>query len=173
MLRDLMRPLLAEFSDPFFTRGAAGLLAPGFGTSFGNLARRVAGRPTSFNVRETDKEVVVEAEAPGYSKENLSVQIEDDMLIITGAEQKGKEEGDFFERQEFKQAFTLPMELRESEIKATYKDGILRVSLPKPESMQIEKKRVSIPIEAGATEEGGQAGQTIEVEAKGTTGPQS
>lgn len=152
MLHDLIRPLLAEMTNPAFI-GRAGMLLP----AIGDLARTMARRPPSFSIRETNKEIVVEAEAPGFEPENLDVQIQDDMLVITGTEQKGKEDGDMFEREKFKQAFTLPKELQKSEINASYQRGILRVALPKPpEAQEMQpQKRVRIPIHTCGEEGGG------------------
>lgn len=166
-LREMMRPLLAaQFADPFFTRAMTG---------FGPSAMAAMGarqRLPTFDVRETEKEIIMEAETPGFKRENLSVAIEDDRITISGNEQHGKEpmgdEMGEFERRSFTQAFQLPMTLEEADVKATYQDGVLRIVLPKPEPTQPKK----IAIGEGHPElEAGPA--TINVEGRDTTGPQS
>lgn len=170
-LREMMRPLLTgAFADPFFTRAMTG-----FGPSMAAMGAGPRQRLPTFNVRETDNEIIMEAETPGFKRENLSVAIDDDRITISGIEQQGKEPvGDddmgSFERRSFTQAFQLPMTLKETDVKATYQDGVLRVVLPKPEP--VEPKKIAIgeghpdQLEAGRP-------ATINVEGRDTTGPQS
>jgi len=140
-----MRPLLftSDWDQPFF--GSSRL---GGGGGVGGLSRFNTGnnlrRPVHFEVRETDKEVVVQAETPGYHRDSLSVDVEDGRLIIRGSEQKGEEGSEYFEREEFTQAFQIPPELEHSHMDATYKDGMLRITLQKPEPVAPKKKSVAI-----------------------------
>lgn len=172
-LRELMRPLLAEFGEPVFTRGGL------WGPALNNLSRTIGRRPTNFDIRETERNIIIEAETPGYRRENLSVEVEGDRLIIKGEAQRGSKNGDksdaepdFYERQSFTQAFQIPPELKNGQIDATYQDGILRINMNKP--APAEPKRVNIEI-GSSSPSGIEAGdqseqpQTIEVESKERT----
>jgi HSP20 family protein len=135
--------MLAEFGDPFFTRGSA--WAPAFGNLGRNLATEFRGMP-SFDVKETESEVIVEAATPGFKKENLSVALDNDRLVISGQEQRGNPSdatsGSVFERHSFTQAFSLPADMKDAEIKASYQDGVLRIVMPKPQ--QVQPRQIAI-----------------------------
>lgn len=97
---------------------------------------------------DTDKEVKVEAELPGLSEGDVELVLKDGTLIIRG-EKKGAIEDKtrrvserFYGR--FERMIPLPSEVREDQVNASFKNGVLTVTLPKsPESMQKMKR---IPI---------------------------
>ena len=103
------------------------------------------------DIHETDNEYFVEAELPGISKDNIQVTYEDGVLTISGQQQtdtvdedkKGKlirsERSSTSVRRQY-----LLENVKEDEIKASYSDGILKVTLPKDSNKEIKK---SIPIE--------------------------
>ena len=91
------------------------------------------------NIRETDKEFIVELAAPGLTKEDFHVEIENNMLEIrvekTWETEETKEK---YTRREydytvFNRSFTLPNFVHTDKIKAEYRDGILMIHLPKTE----------------------------------------
>ena len=103
------------------------------------------------DIHETDNEYLVEAELPGIPKENIQVTYEDGVLTISWQQQidtvdedkKGKlirsERSSTSHRRQY-----LLENVKEDEIKASYSDGILKVTLPKDSNKEIKK---SIPIE--------------------------
>lgn len=102
----------------------------------------------SVDVIDRDNEVVVRAEVPGYKKEEIEVSVADGMLTIKGetkAEQK-EEKGDYYRHEishgAFARSISLPAAVDDSKAKATMKDGMLELTLPKLEG----SKRHSIPI---------------------------
>ena len=90
------------------------------------------------DVRETDKEYVVEVEMPGVKKEDIMINLTDDVLTL-GVETKGEknEESDGYIYRErtsgsYKRSFHV-QNIKNEDVKAQYKDGILTVILPKDE----------------------------------------
>jgi len=89
------------------------------------------------DIREEEHAIVVSAELPGVDKDALKVEVEKGVLVLSGEkkeESESKEDG-FYRRERtygtFKRSFTLPDEVDAERIEADYKDGVLRVRLPK------------------------------------------
>lgn len=103
------------------------------------------------DIHETDNEYLVEAELPGIPKENIQVTYEDGVLTISGQQQtdtvdedkKGKLIRSERSSTSLRRQYLLE-NVKEDEIKASYSDGILKVTLPKDSNKEIKK---SIPIE--------------------------
>jgi len=89
------------------------------------------------NVAETDKAYEVTAELPGLKPEEIHVDLDRDVLTITGEKKEEHEEkGKTFHRIErkygtFRRAMTLPDAAEAAEVNADYKDGVLMVVVPK------------------------------------------
>jgi len=96
------------------------------------------------NVAETDKDITVHAELPGVAKEDIKVDLKDDVLTISGERRKETKEEDpnkrytrvessygYFERQ-----IPLPEGVDPSQIKAQSKEGVLEVQIPKPQTVK-------------------------------------
>jgi len=94
---------------------------------------------------ETEKELVVELDVPGFEEKELALEVSDHMLTIKGERIKEKEEKDksFFlhERLEkhFERRFTLPPEADTEHIDATFHTGVLEVHVPKIEQAKARK----------------------------------
>ena len=100
------------------------------------------------DVYENDNAIVVKAELPGVDKEQISVNVEGRILTLKGerkTENEAKEEN-YYRRERtygsFERSFTLPAEVDPESIKAEYKDGVLKIEVPKPE----EKKAKQITV---------------------------
>ncbi|WP_236675942.1 Hsp20/alpha crystallin family protein [Chryseolinea lacunae] len=91
----------------------------------------------AVNVRETDKSFDVEVAAPGLSKKDFKITSENGLLTISSEkkEEKEEKENDYtrkeFNYSTFSRTFTLPENINEDDIKATYEDGILKLKLSK------------------------------------------
>lgn len=91
------------------------------------------------NVKETSTEYFVELAVPGMIKDDFSVKVEDDTLIIEAKKEEEKnEENERFTRKEFRtssfvRSFRLPKMVQTEKIDAKYDNGILKVVLPKME----------------------------------------
>ena len=127
---------------------------PETGNVFGDLDNMMAGffRPVgemapftgdgwtpAADIRETKEAYLVEAELPGLSKEDVSVTFENGILTLSGERRFEKEtEEENYRRVErrygsFSRAFSLPREVDAEGVKATFKDGLLTVTVPKIE----------------------------------------
>ena len=100
------------------------------------------------DIFEEDESIVVKAELPGMEKKDIAIDVKDGVLTLKGekAEEKEIKEGGYYRREtccgSFQRAFTLPKNINPEVITAEYKDGILKVRLPKPE----EKKPLQITV---------------------------
>ncbi len=103
----------------------------------------------AVDVYEDKEAVVIEIEAPGMKEEDLKVNLENNTLTISGERKFEKEEKDKnYYRMErsygaFTRSFLLPDNVDTQKIKAKYKDGVLKLTLPK----KAEAKPQNIPIE--------------------------
>lgn len=101
-----------------------------------------------LDIEETENEFVIKAELPGMKKEDIKISLSGDILAISGEKKKEVEEkGKTYYRMErsygkFQRNITLPAEVEMDKAKASYKNGILTLNLPKSE---ISKPR-EIPI---------------------------
>ncbi|WP_026704325.1 Hsp20/alpha crystallin family protein [Flavobacterium soli] len=99
------------------------------------------------NIRETDNAYEVELSAPGNKKEDFNINVENDLLTISSqfSENKTEEVGKYTRREfsfsAFQRSFTLPETVKDDDIKATYEDGILKITLPKKEEALPKPKR--------------------------------
>ncbi len=93
----------------------------------------------SVDIQETDNEYLVKAELPEVRKEDVKVTVENGILTLQGERKQEKEEkGKKFHRIErsygtFLRTFTVPSDADEAKVAADFKEGILRVHLPKTE----------------------------------------
>lgn len=93
----------------------------------------------SVDIQETENEYLVKAELPEVKKEDVKVTVENGVLMLQGERKQEKEEkGKKFHRVErsygtFLRTFTVPSDADEAKVAADFKDGILRVHLPKTE----------------------------------------
>lgn len=98
------------------------------------------GSQPAVNVKEDADGYALALAAPGYSKEDIEIKIDDNVLTIS-SEKKTEDianEGEKFTRREFKYAafkrtFTLPETVDVTKIAANYENGLLNISIPKKE----------------------------------------
>ena len=102
------------------------------------------------DISEDEKEYLVKADIPEMKKEEIKINVHDDVLTVSGERKYEKEEkGKKFHRVEraygsFMRSFTLPENADGSKVNAEYKDGMLKIHLPKTE--QTKKKAVEVKI---------------------------
>jgi HSP20 family protein len=135
---------LASFQDEMnrlfhqFFRGGAGEEA-GWG---------LRTRTPPVDIYETDDALVLKAELPGVSKEDVSIEVHQNTLIVHGQRKHEAEVKDeHYHRVEraygaFQRSFVLPAVVDQEKVQATYHDGILELRLPKLESAK--PKRIAI-----------------------------
>jgi HSP20 family protein len=102
----------------------------------------------AVNVKETDDDYIIEVAAPGMSKKDFKVNMQNNVLTISSEKQEEKnEEEDNYTRREFcyrsfQRSFTVPGHQVDSDkIKASYNDGILSINLPKREEVKPKPAR--------------------------------
>jgi HSP20 family protein len=97
------------------------------------------------NLAETEKEYEITVDLPGLKPEDFSVELKDNCLWITGErKQEHQEEGKTYHRIErvygqFRRVIPLEAPTDPEKIQAEYKDGVLRIVVPKEESAQPKK----------------------------------
>lgn len=129
-------------------------------TQMNRLFENILGQPTpsrmerlwapAADMYETENDVVISAELPGLNEKDIHLSITGDVLTIRGERQWTDDAQDArHHRRErwfgkFERTFSLPMPVEISQVKATYRDGVLTVKLPKAE----ETKPKEIKIDA-------------------------
>jgi HSP20 family protein len=122
----------------------------GFGLRFALPRMARAMEEVPVNISETDKEVIVRAELPGFKKDEIKLTITEDTFELS-AEKKHEEveRGETFYRREAERkavhrAFTLPICVDADHAKAKLEEGVLTVTMPKLEIEKRKKKVVEI-----------------------------
>lgn len=104
----------------------------------------------AVNVAETDKEVVVTAELPGLEAKDVTLELEDNLLSLSGEMKSESEDKDrrwtCVERTSgsFRREIELPGEIAADKVKATFERGVLTVTLPKAEPAEDKRKVIAI-----------------------------
>jgi len=107
------------------------------------------------DISETEDSIVIHAEIPGVDKDDLKIRVDKDVITLSGERESSEEKeeekaGRKWHWQErsygsFSRSFQLPENTDTGKIKASYKDGVLEVAIPKPE--QTKSIAAEIPIE--------------------------
>ncbi|MFQ3549527.1 MAG: Hsp20/alpha crystallin family protein [Armatimonadota bacterium] len=100
------------------------------------------------DLKETEKEFILEASIPGMDKDDINIDVTRDSITISG--EKRSEEEKPGEKYHIKQQssgsfsvyYTFPGGIKPDETKATYKDGVLTVELPKAEVQEKHKIKI-------------------------------
>lgn len=106
------------------------------------------GRMPKIDVIDREHELVVKAELPGVEKKDLDVSMSDDTVTIKGstAHEEKEEKGDYYRceisRGTFSRTVPLPCQVDSTKARASFKDGILELTMPK--ASQAKRKRVEV-----------------------------
>ena len=104
----------------------------------------------AVDVSETDTEVQVHAELPGVAPEEVTISAEEDALILKGEKKVEKESEEkhwhVVERSygSFSRVVPLPAAVDSTKAKASYKDGVLEITLPKKPEKQARKVEIKV-----------------------------
>ena len=115
-------------------------------------ARETLGASTwpAVNIQETDKAFILELAAPGLSKDDLQVDIENDLISLASQVEQSTEQTANYSIREyqfaaFRRTFSIPENVNSKKIDAQYSDGVLTVTLPKKDdAVQETKKSIRI-----------------------------
>lgn len=106
----------------------------------------------AMDVRESGDEFIVKTELPGVSKEDIQVTLENGVLTIVGEThgEKQEKDGERILRQErrcgkYMRSLRLGTQINEKAIKASYKDGVLELILPKAE--EVKPKKITVDVD--------------------------
>lgn len=108
------------------------------------------GNSPRVDVYETKENVVVKAEVPGVAKEDLNIHLDEHSIRLSGQTKRDQEfkDEDVYRSERFYGSFSriipLPAEVKSEEAKAEYKDGILKITVPKLESSKRRGRRIAI-----------------------------
>ena len=124
---------------------------------FPTVSRSVAGRNTTnqmrTDIKETENEYQLDIELPGFKKEDVKAQLKDGYLTVSVSTEKNEEEKDeegcFIRKERYSgsmsRSFYVGEEVHESDIKAKFEDGILKLAFPKEQPKKVEEpKYISI-----------------------------
>ncbi|HZC01293.1 MAG TPA: Hsp20/alpha crystallin family protein, partial [Gammaproteobacteria bacterium] len=101
------------------------------------------------DIYETDEALIMKAELPGFSKDDISIELKENTLIMRGERRRQDEvkEGNYHRMERvygaFQRSFLLPTTVEQDKVKASYKDGILELHLPKVPAAQPKRIAVS------------------------------
>jgi len=104
----------------------------------------------AVDIFEDENSIKVMCEVPGVEKEDVKISIQDNVLTVSGEKKRDfeGENGSFYRVErlcgKFQRSFSLPSSVDQENVKATYKNGILTINLPKEE--EAKPKEVSIAI---------------------------
>ncbi|MDA8172679.1 MAG: Hsp20/alpha crystallin family protein [Nitrospiraceae bacterium] len=105
----------------------------------------------SVDIFEDAGDIVLKAELPGMSKQDITVDLTDHIITISGEKKKEEkiEDKNFYRVERsygaFTRSFELPSDVKADQVKAKFHDGVLEVRLPKTE--EAKRKAKSVPIE--------------------------
>jgi len=103
------------------------------------------------DIFDSEKAIIINAELPGVTKENITLDIKENILTLKGERKSGAEvQKENYYRMErcfgtFERSFTLPASVDPGKIKANFKDGVLTIEIPKPDEKK--PKQISINVD--------------------------
>jgi len=120
-----------------------------FGDDFFDHFRNSTTCKIPVDIYEKEGKVNLDFELPGISKEEIDIELKNNTLTISGDFKKDEEvdEENYYRRERFignfSRSFTLPNYVKENDIDATFKDGILKIAFPKQKKDE-SKKRIEV-----------------------------
>ncbi len=112
--------------------------------------RKPAVTVPAVNIKEREKDFVIELAVPGLNKEDINIDLDKNILTVSCAkkEEKVEEKVDYAKREfyynEFSRSFSLPETIDSDNIKAEYTDGILYLTIAKKEEVVKQKRKIEI-----------------------------
>ena len=123
------------FNDPFFTRGESKLM--------------------KTDIKEKGDKYLLEVDLPGYEKENIKIEIDDGYLTVHASMNKNVDESDKDSKYVHKEryvgecsrSFYVGEDIDQEDIKASFKNGTLKIEVPKKDQKKLEDNKKYIDIE--------------------------
>jgi HSP20 family protein len=101
------------------------------------------------DIEDLDKCYLFTVEAPGMKKEDIKIEVKNNIISIAGErkeEKNKKSKGTYYSERsygQFKRSFMLPDNVNPDRIEANYKDGVLQIAVPKMEGAQSKQVKIS------------------------------
>ncbi len=121
---------------------------PIFNDSF--ISDRFISKVPAVNVAETSDAYLIELAAPGLDKSDFKINVDGDVLTISGEKsaEKSSEDKKYSKREysytSFTRSFTLPESIDHAKIQASYKDGVLNLEIGKKEEAKAVSKLIEV-----------------------------
>ena len=154
-LSDDMDQLFGELTGSMSAGGGTGL-APGSPVVLAPIVEWIP----ALDIFERDGQLLVQADLPGVAADNVTVEVDDGLLTVSGERREEREvDSDGFRRLErrygkFSRSIALPEGAKADEISASYRDGVLEITMP---LAQPTPQRRTINIKSAAAGEAGKA----------------
>ena len=135
--------------DPLFNESLLRTFRP-FRPFFSMTASEAGEIVPDVDIYEDKGDLVMKAELPGMSKDDIEVKLTDGSITISGEKKQEKEvkKKDYYKWERsygsFCRSFRLPAEVQEDKVQSTLKDGVLEVRLPKSEEAKSKEVKVKI-----------------------------
>lgn len=146
----MRRDLRSLMPIPFGRRSLADFFDDFMSDDFSSFFPAMMGREIRVDIHETDNEIVLEAELPGFNKEDIEITLDDNSLTLK-ANQKMESEirRDNYLRRERRsgslvRSFLLPTEVDENQVKTSFNNGLLELRLLKKEPTKTRRRRINI-----------------------------
>lgn len=145
---DQLLERMDQLFEGYYPRGLSRALRRQW-PSWGEMGFPLQGNMPNMDVIDRDNEIVVQAELPGVKKEDLDISLSETAITVKGTthREEKEEKGDFYRREMSRGSFTrtvsLPSKVDGAKAKASFKDGVLEVTLPKLEGA----KRHTVKVE--------------------------
>ena len=114
------------------------------------LSDKLSSRVPAVNIAETENNFQIDLAAPGLKKEDFKINLDKNVLTVSADKKtENVEEGKKFSKREysyssFVRSFTLPESADDSQIDASYTDGILRIDIAKREEAKLVRRQIEI-----------------------------
>ncbi|RPH52258.1 MAG: Hsp20/alpha crystallin family protein [Desulfobacteraceae bacterium] len=105
----------------------------------------------AVDIYDNTDSIVIKAELPGVEKKDVSVEIKDNVITLKGERVIDNEvkEDNYYRKERsfgtFQRAFTLPDAVSSDKVRANFKDGVLKIEIPKPEEKK--PKQITVNVE--------------------------
>lgn len=118
-------------------------------SNFGRQSQLFSGWSPALDLYQNSDNVIARIELPGMRKEDIDISLQDGMLTISGERKSETAEGEKAERTEryvgkFRRSVSLPTMVDSNKVSASYRDGILTVTLPKAEEAKPKQIKVEV-----------------------------
>jgi HSP20 family protein len=136
---------MEEMFDDFFRRPFGRTLWPSMPRMIEEIEPGV-----SVDIYEEGDNIIVKSDLPGMTKDDIEINLTGDMITISGEKKKEEkvEKKNYFRLERsygtFRRSFGLPVEVQTDKAKASFKDGVLEVKIPKTEAAKKKEHKIKI-----------------------------